>query len=631
MFRTLSERLVLISGAIAFACCFQVTASAQEYDTQVQQHFLAAQQDQQQGHLDAAVREYQAILHLQPRIAEVYANLGLIYYTQAKFSESAKALAEANQLKPGMRGVSLWLGVDYVKLNRPAEGAAFLREAVRIDPTDKQAQGWLATALWDAGQTNAALLQLRKATSLFPDDPDLLFARGEAYGKAANEETEQLLEETQGTALYDLMYGAAYASDHAWTKAEGHLLRAIQRDPRSVDAEIQLAKVYLDQAQLAPAQEHIDRALTLAPRSATALALSGDLLLLMQQQQLGLASIAKALKIDPSEALDALGLPVEATLEQGSDGAGSAKLAALCQSAAEELKTVPAPNAAVQVAIAAMYALGGDEDAAAQAYRTIGTLPQESNRPAPQHESLFDRGIRALHEHHYDDAETRLEQWLATHPHDLNARYQLAVVRRHLFVTQVTRLLAVAPDSYHVHQLLGQLYVAREEDDKALAEYRAVAAAMPDLPDVHFWLGHLYWKHGYADHAYAELTRELQLDPGHPEANGELGAVLLAENHVQRAIPHLELAIRSKPDLWPAYSQLGRAYATEKKYALAEQVLERAVAHDQDGSINYQLGLVLRAEGKNAQAAKAFARVRVLKIERMAPPVSDDTTAKGAK
>jgi len=75
-----------------------------------------------------------------------------------------------------MRGVSLWLGIDDVKLHRPAQAAALLREAIRQDPADKLAQTWLGTALWDVGQTDAALLQLRKAAARFPDDPDLLFA-----------------------------------------------------------------------------------------------------------------------------------------------------------------------------------------------------------------------------------------------------------------------------------------------------------------------------------------------------------------------------------------------------------------------------------------------------------------------
>ena len=137
-----------------------------------------------------------------------------------------------------------------------------------------------------------------------------------------------------------------------------------------------------------------------------------------------------------------------------------------------------------------------------RAYNTMGLARSNSSLSS----SLFVQAMTAFHQHKFGDAEAMLLRWLAVHPGDRDARYNLLLVRRDLSTAQILRLLAVAPDSYHVHQLLGQLYVGREEDEKALAEYRAVAAARPDLPGVHFWLGHLYWEHGDADHALAELT-----------------------------------------------------------------------------------------------------------------------------
>jgi tetratricopeptide (TPR) repeat protein len=123
----------------------------------------------------------------------------------------------------------------------------------------------------------------------------------------------------------------------------------------------------------------------------------------------------------------------------------------------------------------------------------------------------------------------------------------------------------------------------------------------------------------------------LELDPGHPEANGELGAILVAQGRATEAIPHLQLAIRGMPDLWPAYLQLGRAYAIEKNYARAEEMLKRALAHDHDGSAHFQLGLVLRAEGKTVQAAQVFAQVKAIKNEKMAASSAGDAANQGAK
>ena len=638
MFFTLSCRFLLLPGVIVFAGVLLPSSSAQQAGSLVQQHFLAAQQDQQQGLLDAAVREYKAVLQLQPGLPEVYINLGLVYYAQAKFEESAEALKTANKLRPGMRGVSLWLGIDDVKLHRPAQAAALLREAIRQDPADKLAQTWLGTALWDVGQTDAALLQLRKAAARFPDDPDLLFALGEAYGNAAVQQTEQLLDESSGTALSDLIYGSTYAGEREWTKAEGHLRRAIERDPRLLDAHLELAEVFLQQARLPQAQEQLEQAMALAPQSASALARDGEMLLLMQQPAEGLSRVQKAIEIDRSEALDALGLPIEDRVGRNVTGdEAGAELPPLCREAARKLEADPTYSPAKDVALAALYALAGDEDDASQAYRRIG--PARSS-PSPS-VSSFAKAVMAMHQHRYDDAETLLLSWLGTHPRDRMARYDIALARHQISMAQVARMIEVAPDSYHVHQMLGQLYAGLtmaneaygglEEDDKAIAEYLAVAAARPNLPGVHFWLGHLYWKHGDADHALSELTRELELDPGHPEANGELGAILVAQGRATEAIPHLQLAIRGMPDLWPAYLQLGRAYAIEKNYARAEEMLKRALAHDHDGSAHFQLGLVLRAEGKTVQAAQVFAQVKAIKNEKMAASSAGDAANQGAK
>lgn len=633
MSRCRCRSFLVYSVLISIACVLSLDGTAQvvssqilssQSEDQVQEHFLAAQQAQQQDRLDDAVHEYLAVLKLVPGLPEAYVNLGLAYYAQSKFEDSARALSTAGKLRPGMRGVSLWLGIDEVRLNHPAQAVLLLRQAVRQDPQDKQAESWLGTALWNAGQMDAALLQLRKAAAQFPDDPDFLFSLGEAYGKAAKQQSEQLLDDSAGTAISDRIYAGTYAAEHDWTKAEGHLRRAIHRDPKSVDAHLDLAEVFLNQTQLPAAQEQLEQAGALSPKSATVLAKSGELLILSGQLPEGLSRVAQAVKFDESEALYALGLPVGGRI---SATERSADLHSLCDAAIKKLEAMQPSSVGRDVALAGLYALAGDDAAAAKEYLRLAPAPQK----AKPNESAFAQAIDAMHQHHYDKAEADLLRWLALHKSDLSARYELVVVRRQVAMAQIARLLSVAPDSYHVHQLMGQLYVDREEDEKALAEYLAVAAARPNLADVHFWLGHLYWKHGDADHAFAELTRQLELDPGHPEANGELGAVLIAKDRTAEAIPHLELAIRSKPDLWPAYQQLGQAYATQKNYARAEEILTRDLAHDHDGGVHYQLAQVLRAQGKSAEAAKLFAQVRAIKTERSAATSTDNHGDEGAK
>jgi tetratricopeptide (TPR) repeat protein len=631
MFFTRRRRLLIVSAIVPIACLLLITGGAQvgssqvrnEVEDQVSEHFQAAQKAQQQDRLDDAVHEYLVVLKLAPALPEAYMNLGLVYYAQSKFAGSARALSTAGNLRPGMRGVSLWLGIDEVRLNHPTHAVQLLREAVRQDPQEKQAESWLGTALWNAGQIDAALLQLRKAAAQFPDDPDLLFALGEAYGKAASQQSEQLVEDSSGTATSDRIYASTYATEHDWTKAEGHLRRAIQRDPHSVDAHLDLAEVFLNQAQLPSALEQLAQAGELSPKSATVLAKSGELLILSGQLPEGLSRIEQAIRLDESEALDALGLPVDVPM---SFNDVNADLRAICGAAEAKLEEMHSSSVARDVALAGLYVISGDDAAAGRVYQHLPPPPQ-MGKPT---ESAFAQAMNAIHQHRYETAEAALHRSLTVHPGDLSARYELVIVRRQIAMAQIARLIAVAPDSYHVHQLLGQLYVDRGDDEMALSEYLAVAAAHPNLPDVHFWLGHLYWKHGDADHALAELTRQLELDPGHPEANGEMGTVLIAKDRAAEAIPYLESAIRSKPDLWPAYQKLGQAYATQKNYARAEEILRRDLEHDPDGGAHYQLARVLRAEGKTTEAAKVFTQVRAIKIERSAVLITNDHPEDGA-
>ena len=381
-----ANRLWVFSVGLSIACAQSVAARSQVANSQlkvrIQEHFLAAQQAQQQGRLDDAAGEYKEVLRLQPRLPEAYANLGLVYYAHGEFEDSARAFAAAEKLRPGMRGMSLWLGIDEVRLNRPAQGVIHLREAIRLDPKEKLAQSWLGTALWDAGQIDAALSQLRKAAAQFPDDPDLLFALGEAYGKAAKQQSEALLEDSSGKAISDRIYGSIYAADHDWTKAEGHLRRAIERDPRSLDARLELAEVLLEQAHLPAAQEQLEDAATLAPRSASVFARSGELLILSGHSSEGLSRIDQALAANRSEALYALGIPGEDLV--GSSEA-AADLLALCRDAEKRLNAMETSSAAKDVALAALYTRSGDDAAAARAYARLPAPLPQIEKPTASH------------------------------------------------------------------------------------------------------------------------------------------------------------------------------------------------------------------------------------------------------
>jgi tetratricopeptide (TPR) repeat protein len=608
MFRIFSNRFLLVPILLSLACLLLSLSGAQEVASQVEQHFRAAQQDQQAGLLDAAVHEYQIILHLQPGLPEVYANLGLVYYAQGKFDDSAHALATASKLKPGMRGVDLWLGIDYVKLNRPVQGAVLLHEAIRLDPTDKLAQSWLGTALWNAGQPVAALDQLARANVLFPSDVDIHFVLGEAYRKAADDGIEDVLAEASGQPLVNQIYGDIYKEEKAWSKAAAHYRLAIQKDPSWKGAHLGLGEVYLYQYKLDDAQKEFHQELEIDSLSAATYANLAEIALLQGDSQGAVGMLDDALRISPDGASVALGLPSSYTMPRVPLSEEARGTLRRMHAALEEIHVGPSRDLALSIVDQSL-----DLPGLALDWKSF----QSALRSEPASGSLYSRSVIEFDRQQFSEAEASLRLWLKAHPRDLNAEYLLASTLRNLSLQVLSELLTMAPSSPRAHQLQAQTYENREEDDKALAEYQIVEEADPSLPGIHFEIGQLLWKSGDPQHAIEELNKELQLNPEYPEANGEMGTILVTQHQPDQAIPYLETALRAKPDLLLIHLQLGRAYLLQKDYSKAEAELRKAIANDLNGAAHYQLGLVYRAEGKDSAAAAQFEAARKIKAERL--------------
>jgi tetratricopeptide (TPR) repeat protein len=451
--RTMKPSAIAFLLAFGVAACLSASAhgafpQTRAPDLKVQKHFRAALQAQNSGHFDVAAREYQAVLRLQPGLAEAYANLGLIYYLQAKFEESSQALAKATALKPGLRGTDLFLGMDYVRLERPRKAVPYLERAAQEEPANKQAQVWLGTALWNSGHRRAALQQLRKTARLFPTDVDALYALGEAYQKAAERQLEQL------------------SPKYARMLRNGN-------EPRQ----------WNHPGALAPGGKS--------------------------------SNLYTELRVD-----------------------------------------------------------FGRKD--------------------------------------YQAAETKLVAFLAANPNNAEARYLLARAYEHLSLSVLSRMFQLDPNSYRVHQLLGRIYEYRWQNEKALAEYKAVERMRPALPGLHLAIGEVLWRQEHLDPALQEFKAEIRLNPYDARSYAEMGTILVMKHESGTAIPYLTEAIRLQPDMLLVYKQLGIAYYQWKDYARAEQDLKKALPTDHDGSVHYLLGAVYRDCGHPDEAREEMKEARLI-------------------
>ena len=588
---------------------------SQQVDTDIRQHYEAARQAQMSGDMETAAREYQEVLHLQPDTPEIYANLGLVYYAENKFSDSAKALSRANALKPGLRGVSLYLGIDDIKLGLANKAIPYLERAILLEPKGKEANAWLGTALWDAGKTSAALVQLRATSRLFPSDIDSLFLLAEAYRKAGDQEVQAVLLKTTGTAFSDQIYGDIYAHQKSWGKAATHYQHEIQIYPHSSSASLGLGVISLRQNKLEDARKYFLQELQIDPASTGARARLAEIEFLEGRPDEGLTLLNAAVRISPGEAVRALDIhPNLMTMNEHYDE----PMLTSIQSSIPALKTSPA-SAGRDLGLALIEARIGDHEMVYQYWSSFNKIVWPK---AAVGSDYHHRAVSDFERERYSEAAHELERWVATHPEDLKSRYLLSMTYSVLSQEAVEHMLSLDPNSIRIHQLVAKTYENSGEDYKALNEYRIVAQMDPTLPGVHFAMGHLLWKNEESDKAMTELQKEIDLNPDHAEANAEMGTILVNEHQPKQAIPYLEKALKLAPDLTLLYQQLGNAYYMDQQYPKAEEELIKAIAYDKDGTAHYLLGAVYRSEGKSEKSKEEFSIARKMKSDHVKAEVT---------
>jgi tetratricopeptide (TPR) repeat protein len=594
--------------ALALTLGSAVLASAQEPDSEVSRHFLDARKAQASGDLKVAAQEYLAVIRLQPNLAEARVNLGLVYYLQAQYGESAEALEKALSLKPGLRGADLFLGIDLVKLGQSRRAVAYLKRAAAQEPRNKQVSTWLGTALWDAGQESEAILELRDAEKAFPADPDILFLLGQAYRNAGDEDMDRVLTAV-GTPLYHQAYGDIYKEEHAWKQALGHYKRALEKDPKWPGAHLGLGEVYLQHGELDKARSEFLAERATGSTSASATARLAEIVLRQDQPEEALRLLNDAIQKDPDAASSALGLP---PLPFADKASLSEDAMTKYRESVKTLQNLPSTPACSLALAFVDLQLGLSGDSAQEWQRYHPAMPSQS----PGGDGI-EGALREFERHDFEDARSHLIDFLSAHPHDMQARYLLAKTSHSLSLSVLAHMLSAAPDSPRTHQLMGQALAEREDNEKALAEYRIVEAAAPTLGGVHFAIGELLWKMNQADAAMAEFQQELHLNPGHAEASAAAGTILVREHQADQAVPYLERAIQLRPGLQRAHQELGQAFYNRREFVKAEAELIKALGDDPEGNVHYLLGNVYKQLGQNEKASAAFAESRRIKAERL--------------
>jgi len=139
----------------------------------------------------------------------------------------------------------------------------------------------------------------------------------------------------------------------------------------------------------------------------------------------------------------------------------------------------------------------------------------------------------------------------------------------------LNRAVALAPDSYPAHYVLGNLLVATGNLAGGIAEYQKAIAIDPQQPRTYYQLGRALEQQNDTDQAQRDFQQAIAVDSNYAPAYTEIGKLELRAGQLQPAVENLTRAIAINPALQDSYYQLVQAYARlgerEKSQAVMDQ------------------------------------------------------------
>ena len=139
--------------------------------------FAQALERHRAGNLAEAVRIYGQALLLDPKIADIYNNMGVALRRLGKREAAMACYRRSLVLKPDNAGAYTNLGNVLRELGRLDVAAASHRRAVGLAPDSADAHYNLGLSLRDLGETDTAIKEFGKALALDADHPDCRWDR----------------------------------------------------------------------------------------------------------------------------------------------------------------------------------------------------------------------------------------------------------------------------------------------------------------------------------------------------------------------------------------------------------------------------------------------------------------------
>ena len=226
--RALNWTVLVALALAASAACAQDASSVERYAEEGRAALAA-------GHYEDAEKAFEKLRQLEPGMAEVHANLGLIYFEERKFDEAVPALRQALKLKPSLTKSGNLLAMSLSELGRYSDAVPGLEKCFHhsADQEIKRMCGLELqrsyTGLKRDSKSVEVALELNR---LYPDDPEILYQTGKIYGNFAFLTMEKLAQVSPTSVWRHLAAAEAHESQGSFDQAIVEYREVLKLEPR---------------------------------------------------------------------------------------------------------------------------------------------------------------------------------------------------------------------------------------------------------------------------------------------------------------------------------------------------------------------------------------------------------------
>ena len=315
VWRICGRRLVLFLILLASTVAAMAAQTGSSQAAEIRGHLQKAEAYLKAQDPGSAAKEFDAVLALDPKNAEAFANLGVIAFFQRDCQTASQNFRKALAIDPSLAKTRALLGICRWRLGDPS--ARLLLEKSFATLTDKGLRlqvGRELVALYDQqGDTEAAAALLRKLVNLDPDNVEVLFMAQRLYSELADDTLNKLAVVAPGSARMQQVIAERLVNAGDLKGAIDHYRKALQIDPRLQGVHFELGEAILqsapgDAATQAEAQKEFEVALNVDGDSARTECQLGSIALSQSQMDEAFAHFERAYQINPNEVQAQMGL-----------------------------------------------------------------------------------------------------------------------------------------------------------------------------------------------------------------------------------------------------------------------------------------------------------------------------------